>query len=295
MLVKKIDCCPICHTLKNPVSVASINEHARNQYLVYSKIKYNGFIDDWLEQLELTIDHCPNCGHYWYREQPDQLMLNDMYESGRPLHPEKAKNDRAASPKMIAEMSSLMRLAVKPEPKLLDYGSGFGRWARAAINVGFKVTAYEPSEERGVEKSEIDFTLVHDVADFDNRLFDVINLEQVLEHVPDPVELLKELRIYCTPDTIVRITVPNILRCPEGNNIWKEWPYNGERAHTMAPFEHLHGFTPNSLETVAIRAGFKSVNNLYTWVQYPKEMLRSYIGKLFPKFGQTFLLIKIDE
>ena len=295
MLVKKIDCCPICHTLKNPVSVASINEHARNQYLVYSKIKYNGFIDDWLEQLELTIDHCPNCGHYWYREQPDQLMLNDMYESGRPLHPEKAKNDRAASPKMIAEMSRLMRLAVKPEPKLLDYGSGFGRWARAAINVGFKVTAYEPSEERGVEKSEIDFTLVHNVSDLENQLFDAINLEQVLEHVPDPVELLKELHGYCTPNTLVRITVPNILRCPEGGNIWNEWPYNGQRAHTMAPFEHLHGFTPNSLKTVAIRAGFKSVNNLYVWVQYPKEMLRSYIGKLFPKFGQTFLLIKIDE
>ena len=101
--------------------------------------------------------------------------------------------------------------------------------------------------------------------------------------------IIHELIWFIQGDTNLKYLVDNGVR------IWNEWPYNGQRAHTMAPFEHLHGFTPNSLKTVAIRAGFKSVNNLYVWVQYPKEMLRSYIGKLFPKFGQTFLLLKINE
>ena len=293
-MIRKINYCPACGISKAS-EVVILNSNKKEDYFKYSQVKYNHFLDGWLEQLDVAIDACVACGHHRYREQPSEEMLFDMYEKGKPLLPQNNANNKEPTLKMIREMERLKKVLNLTTPKLLDYGSGFGRWARAAKNTGFKVIAYEPSKERGVENNKIDFTLVHNVSDLENQLFDAINLEQVLEHVPDPVELLKELHGYCTPNTLVRITVPNILRCPEGGNIWNEWPYNGQRAHTMAPFEHLHGFTPNSLKTVAIRAGFKSVNNLYVWVQYPKEMLRSYIGKLFPKFGQTFLLIKIDE
>lgn len=291
--INRIERCPACDSLIDPVPVVSINESTRKSYLEYSKKKYNGLIDDWPNFLQLEIDHCSDCGHFWYREQPNQTMLNKMYESGRPLQTIKRNQDRTASPKMISEMSRLMKLIGKSKPRLLDYGSGFGRWARAAIYTGFKVTAYEPSIERGLEKSEVDFTLVHDVDDLKKHLFDVINLEQVLEHVSDPVKLLHGLRDYCEPDAVVRITVPNVLRCPEGDKLWEEWPYNGERAHTMAPFEHLHGFTPGSLLSMIERAGFEPYNQPVIWMQYPKEMIRRLLGRWFPRLGQTFLLIKL--
>ena len=292
-MIIKIKCCPACGSNKF-LEVIALDNDKKEQYLEFSERKYNHFIDDWLEILDVAIDKCIDCGHHRYREQPSAEMLSNMYENGLALLPQSIGDRREPTLHMIREMNRLKKVVNIAAPKMLDYGSGFGRWARAASNVGFNVTAYEPSLERGSEDKSIDFTLAHDLTNLENQHFDVINLEQVLEHVPDPLALLEELRTYCKPSTIVRIAVPNILRCPEGHDIWKSWPYDGRRVHTMAPFEHLQGFTPNSLKTVAGRAGFKSVSSLYIWMLYPTEMLRSYVGKFFSKLGQTFLLLKLS-
>ena len=289
---EKIKCCPACSS-SNSYEVVALNSNRKQSYLMFSKVKYNHFIDDWLIEIDIAIDACSDCGHHRYREQPNNEMLFEMYDRGRPLLPQSINNRKEPTSKMVQEMKRLRKITNIVSPKLLDYGSGFGKWARAATKSGFTVTAYEPSRERGIENNDIDFILVHNVASLKNQFFDVINLEQVLEHIPNPLELLKELHVYCKPNTIVRIAVPNILRCPEGKHIWNEWPYDGRRVHTMAPFEHLQGFTPNSLQKIADSAGFSSINSLDAWLQYPIEMLRRYIGKIFPKLGQTFLLLRI--
>ena len=49
---------------------------------------------------------------------------------------------------MVKEMQKLKLLVGKDKPTLLDYGSGFGRWARAAVEAGFEVIAFEPSNKR---------------------------------------------------------------------------------------------------------------------------------------------------
>lgn len=292
-MILKIKTCPACGSKKSSEAVALDNNKKEN-YLKFSDQKYNRFIDGWLEKLVVAIDGCLDCGHHWYREQPSKEMLSNMYGNGVALLPQATADRRQPTLQMIREMRRLKGLSNLSAPKLLDYGSGFGRWARAASNVGFDVTAYEPSYERGSEDRYVEFTLVHDATNLEDQLYDVINLEQVLEHVPDPLGLLKELRMYCKPNTILRISVPNILRCPEGRHIWKDWPYDGCRVHTMAPFEHLQGFTPLSLKKLAGRAGFKSVGSVLGWRQYPIEMVRSYAGKFFPKIGHTFLLLKIS-
>lgn len=176
-------------------------------------------------------------------------------------------------------------------PSLLDFGSGFGRWARAAVKEGFNVTAYEPAVSRGNEEGEYDFELVHELAALEGRRFEAINLEQVLEHVPDPLNVLHQVRKMSPSGGIVRITVPNLLRTPEGKNLWCDWPFDGHRVHTMAPYEHLHGFTPQSLCLLAKRAGLTPVRGMMIWRNYPIVQARSLLGGLFPRLGITKLLV----
>lgn len=281
--------CPACDS-RDAKIVVSLNDDRRQRFLVYSKIKYGGLLDTWLDELPPVIMQCGACGHCWYRHQPDADRLTQMYAAGRRLLPD-VKLTREPSAAMIEEMERLRGLLMKAAPpRLLDFGSGYGRWARAATIAGFTVTAFEPSVVRAAEELP-PFELVHDLDLIQGRHFAAIQLEQVLEHVGNPMETLYDLHQFCTDTTVVRITVPNILRPYEGPNLWAAWPYDGKRTHTMAPFEHLHGFTPRSLDCLLSRAGFKLISPARLLRHYPKAFLRSVAQDIFPSIGGTHRLV----
>lgn len=287
--MQRLEHCPACAGVRIHVA-AQADSDARARYLDWSARKYGGLLDSWVDAEGLIVLACKDCGHHWYRDQPTPEQLSAMYAAGKPLR-DSATPSREPTPAMRSEMDRLHRLAGGGAPSLLDYGSGFGRWARAAVSAGFRVHAYEPSAVRGGEP-DAPFALVHHLEALQGMTFDVIQLEQVLEHVPDPVAVMRDLRRFCHDHTLVRVTVPNLRRCDEGRHIWREWPFNGKRAHVMAPYEHLHGFTPDSLLQVAQRAGYASVGMGRLLLLYPVSTLRALSRHLLPSLGQTFLILR---
>jgi len=284
--------CPACNSKTFKV-VAALDESRRTRFLAYSELKYDGLLDGWIDEIPTVIARCVDCGHCWYKHQPEPEQLAQMYSAGKPLGTG-APTSREPTPSMIAEMTRLCRL-VDPAgdaPSMLDYGSGYGRWARAAVLAGFAVTAFEPSAERGAEEQQ-PFELVHDTAALGDRRFDAIQMEQVLEHVPDLLATLQSLRVHCEAHTILRITVPNILRAAEGKNIWTLWPFDGHRVHVLAPFEHLHGFTPRSLDLLLARAGFRSLPAPRLWRYYPALQARTLVAGLVSSVGTTLRLVSL--
>jgi SAM-dependent methyltransferase len=263
----------------------------RSRFLAYSDVKYGGAMDTWLDDTELVVLRCRACGHLWYRDQPGEERLAAMYASSRSFLGI-TKVDRQPSSHMKRQMRRLRRLVpVRARPALLDYGSGFGRWARAAVLAGFDVTAFEPSVERGQEETT-EFALTHSLASLEGCRFAAINVEQVLEHVPEPVSVLRTIRQLCAPDAVVRITVPNIQRPHEGAAIWKDWPFNGRAIHTMAPFEHLHGFTPGSLRSATERAGFRPIPWTRIAATHPRVVAHRCAFRFSKRLGQTFALVE---
>lgn len=278
--------CPAC-SAPNPITVTQLDKFRRQAFLEFDQIKYDGLLASWLDTIPVEVLGCRVCGHAWYRNQPepDQLLL--MYASGRPLASGEISTN-TPSTAMQQEMRRIRRLnnSVCKEPLLLDYGSGRGRWARAAVAEGFRVVAYEPSVERGAEAVP-PFQLVHSESELAGMKFDVIHLEQVLEHVPDPFETLTTLKAYCGTHTLIRITVPNILRDPSGTRIWESWPFDGKTPHVLAPFEHLHGFTPASLGRLCVRTGYQPVPACRIVQTHPLNLLRQWIGFAWPSLGTT--------
>jgi hypothetical protein len=102
---------------------------------------------------------------------------------------------------------------------------------------------------------------------------------------------LESVGRLCQPHTVVRITVPNINRPAEGAALWRDWPFDGRRMHTMAPFEHLHGFTPRSVELLAVRAGFSPMSGWSLWPDYGVYAARRIFGALATIAGQTKLFV----
>ena len=291
MKAVRFDDCPACGTSSTTTAFAP-DEESWEMLRVLSRRKYQGYMDTWRESLNLEVRQCLKCGHFWHHTQPDFSSLLGMYQASVPLHKNLKDPAREPSAAMLKIMGSLYRLATQnsDEPlTFLDYGSGRGRWARAAASVGFRVWAYEPSVKRAKEGAG-DILIVNNLEELAGIQFDVVNLEQVLEHTQEPIKVLHGLFPYMKPHSLVRVTVPNVSRA-QGKNLWSGFPFDGHRIHIMSPYEHLHGFTLTSLQILLQRAGLEPERSFAAWQTHPVHLMRAMVGKWLPWLATTYALV----
>lgn len=258
------------------------------RFLLLSQRKYGGFMDGWETELSLEVHRCVACGHLWFRQQPDQQSLFAMYAHGQRLKGYPAAT--LPSGAMIASMTALQRLVRgrASRPSLLDFGSGSGRWARAAVRAGFDVAAYEPAPERSCACDEIHW--LSSLPEIGERTFDIINLEQVLEHVPDPVGLMRRIRVHAAPETILRISVPDVAR--HAGDLAVDFPFNGEQMHILSPFEHLSGFCQASFLKMLERSGLAPLSVGETVICCPSYSVKRLMAGVGLPWGRTAVLAR---
>ncbi|MDH5571953.1 MAG: class I SAM-dependent methyltransferase, partial [Gammaproteobacteria bacterium] len=90
---------------------------------------------------------------------------------------------------------------------------------------------------------------------FEEEQFDFIRLRDVIEHLPNPYEVLQEVKRLLVPGGIALIATPN-----EGSLTTQlRLLFGGSRelVATVAPPHHVHGFTPSTLGLILQRAGMK--------------------------------------
>lgn len=165
--------------------------------------------------------------------------LRERYERIMSLPPEGSDNVARVS-RIVAELS--------PPASLLDVGSGLGVFPARMKDAGWAVTALDPDpravehlrDEIGVAGVEADFMQCHDLG-----RFDLITFNKVLEHVEDPVVMLRHAHGFLGPDGTVYLELPDgELAAAEG----------ADRQELF--IEHHHAFSMTSLCLLAARAGF---------------------------------------
>jgi SAM-dependent methyltransferase len=210
-----------------------------------------------------------------------------MYAAAIPLGEDKPAAT-APSGAMVDSMRRFARLVGTADrrPRLLDFGSGAGRWSLAAAQAGFDVVAFEPNAGR-VAIDDPSIEQVYRWKDLGGRSFDAIQIEQVLEHLPDPHKVLRELRPMCRQGALIRISVPNVARDPDAGRLWETWPFNGHAPHVMAPYEHLHGYCTRSLDALIERTGLVPLPLHSELTTRPLDVLRRLLGPLLPPISST--------
>jgi len=132
--------------------------------------------------------------------------------------------------------------------KLLDFGSGKGKFASLAKKKGWEVKCVEITIERATYAKNIynlevstDFYTTDRIFNVD---FEVLTLFHVLEHLPQPKILLDELiKHNLTKDGLVLIEVPN-FNSLQARMAGRNW------MHLDVP-RHINHFTPIQLEKIA--------------------------------------------
>jgi 2-polyprenyl-3-methyl-5-hydroxy-6-metoxy-1,4-benzoquinol methylase len=144
--------------------------------------------------------------------------------------------------------------------RLLDVGAATGFFVEQARAVGWDAIGLEPSEwaaefarrELGMEV----FTGTLESMHFADQAFDVVTLWEVIEHLPDPMVTLQEIRRILRPGGQLVLSTPDsgspVARA--SGRRWLGW--------RKVP-EHLFFFDRSNLDRLLTRAGFVPVRHRY--------------------------------
>ncbi len=140
----------------------------------------------------------------------------------------------------------------------LDVGCSAGFVVEAAENLGF--TGYGIDVEKaGVKYGKEVLGLANLIQGtltehkYPNQYFDVISVYDVIEHVPDLNQFLKEIKRILKPQGFIDIGTPNIghWRVPKILSTWNEFK----------PSEHLYYFNKKTLEQLLKKNELQIVKN----------------------------------
>lgn len=209
---------------------------------------------------ERAYFECLACGHY-LSDPPtlpedfyqggyaagtylDETTLRATYDRIRALPDD--RSDNRARVRRIAER--MRRQGRDPAlVTLLDIGAGLGVFAAGMKEIGTRVTAVEADETYVRHAREVvGVEGVHgDFRGLVGRRFDWIVLNKVLEHVPDPVGMLRDAAGLLAPGGSAYLELPD---APGALAV------GFEREEFF--IEHLHVFSPRSASILAERAGY---------------------------------------
>ena len=219
-----------------------------------------------IAKVPFKLFECRSCRTVFINPRPTKNFLENIYsKSGHsllePISLEKVNqmeeeypNGSVDGKRMVAVAYELLQGQIENNErklKALDIGSGYGFFSVAAINSGFDVTAINPSVwENDIYEQINGFRPIQkffeDVT-FSDR-FDLVILSQVLEHIDNPLALLKRIRNIMNPKGILIVAVPNldsylVKAGKDGGVFWIP--------------EHLTCFSKKGLVLLLQRAGFK--------------------------------------
>jgi SAM-dependent methyltransferase len=151
--------------------------------------------------------------------------------------------------------------SIEPNSKVLDIGAGSSPYRKYFSHCNYVTQDFcqlEPSQLRfGSGYSLIDIVSNAEQIPVDDCTFDVILLTEVIEHVPNPIEVLKEASRILKDDGVL------ILTAPLGSGLHQQ------------PYHFYGGYTPYWYRKFLSEFGFMNI-----------EVISN--GNFFKLFGQEF-------
>jgi SAM-dependent methyltransferase len=242
---------------------------------------------DYITGHVFSVIRCKECGTQATEPQPSNLdpYYPSLYRRYKPLilnilnffYRRKAKN--------------WSRLFAQPG-KALEIGCGDGLMLKALKDVGWVVDGIERTEAMCQEAEALLQQKVYscDLNELpDQKKYDLIILFQVLEHIGDPLPLLKQCASRLSPGGRLLVAVPN-------RGSWQARMFGSDWFHLDVP-RHLFHYTPESLRSIFFRVGLEVEgisyssfeHDPYGWVQ----SCLNYFGKKHNRL--TRILMRMDS
>lgn len=203
---------------------------------------------------------------YYSKEKPDYLA-------------EAAEDQNWATLMQTDRLTSLAEQMGDGRRRLLDIGSGPGFFLQTAKELGWQAKGIEPSRQASAFARSLGVEVIEGFFNAESAptlgRFDVVHLNNVLEHLPEPINILELAISVLDPGGLICINVPNDFtpiqeagRQAVGADAW--W---------IAPPHHLNYFNFDSAAALLERLGLQVIDRS---TSFPMEMFllmgENYIG-----------------
>lgn len=200
---------------------------------------------------------CPICGHFISQcsEYLYNKSIKDEFNDSKGTWPTGERESRLIkrTKKDLSKIESLLaknRKAIR----LLDVGCSTGSFIYIAKQLGVKVEGVEPAEKAANAAIELGLNVYHgflqDIG-LQEDSYDIITLFEVIEHINDPLSLLKECHRLLRSNGILFIRTGNTeswtVKIMKGN-----WHYFNIDKHGG----HISFFNPKSIKKLSAQTGF---------------------------------------
>lgn len=200
---------------------------------------------------------CTNCSHGFLENDFDAAELGNLYSNFYPrrslrLEDHVPHRERSGFWAWLdGEQRSAFRW-VPPGVRVLDIGCGFGEslgYHRARGCDAYGVEA-DSNIQRVAERFGYNVHVgLFDPSNYDPESFDYVTMDQVIEHVTDPIATLSDVKRVLKPGGRLVLSTPNF----QG---WGPRVFGDRWIHWHAPY-HLQLFTRKSMAAVAAATGFR--------------------------------------
>jgi 2-polyprenyl-3-methyl-5-hydroxy-6-metoxy-1,4-benzoquinol methylase len=265
--------CPVCgHESRKLIYTRPYINDDNNCIHSYLHAFYN-VSPDAIKALLLSdifeLARCRQCTLIYQTHIPNELLLRTLYCEW--INQTKAFERYQSLPatyyaNLAAELSLLTGYFKNPLEtlKFLDFGMGWGQWARMCRAFGVDCLGCE------LNTNQIEYACSQGITNIQlDRLpenhFDFINTEQVFEHLTHPREIMHALVAAIKPGGLIKISVPFVFDINERltRMDWKRYRGVKPELNPVAPLEHLQYFTRKSLCELAEQNNLKACNKLH--------------------------------
>jgi len=228
------------------------------------------------------IVRCEACGLVSTRPQPEDISryYPDEYE------PHNLKPERGGWARLMRILQRFVASPVPPElkrskGKFLDIGCGTGVFLKELQTAGWEVHGVDISEKAiAVAREKLGLKNVKvgtlEGVRYPDEFFDVINMSHLIEHLPDPLGTLKEVKRVLRFGGCLVVTTPNFASV--GARIFRGFwfPLDTPR--------HLYLFSPQTIKLLFGKVGgLEVIRERYDFSAYCLARSLGYLTG-WPKF-----------
>jgi 2-polyprenyl-3-methyl-5-hydroxy-6-metoxy-1,4-benzoquinol methylase len=234
------------------------------------------------------VRRCSGCGLGYTSPRIDGSRIHEIYdhtywnsESAKDFGYASYEDDVAGYKATFRLKLKALRKHVPASGRLLEIGCAAGYFLDAAREKGYEVTGVDVSssilqaarERFGLE--DLHAGLLHEVG-LPHEHFDIVAMWDVIEHVSDPVDVLRQCREHLAAEGRL------VLQTQDVSSLTRK--VLGAKWHHFKQLEHIYHFSPTTIRTLLDRAGFELVH--WTRRRAGKYVSFHFLAERARRFGK---------